>query len=164
MPSNFSRNIRRNMATVKARRPRAMEARHSPHKFLPGHQQFWGKVPGLGKRTAFIRHCVAKLQTLMQMEGGAVLWTYHKMGLQGQKSPRLHARVCYQSLHPFALSTLASQQAHPTEQRMALCKQFLDYMASQDEAVLTYKASGMVLAVHNNASYLSKLKARSRAG
>jgi hypothetical protein len=40
----------------------------------------------------------------------------------------------------------------------------LDYMASQDEAVLTYKASNMVLAIHSNASYLSEPKARSCAG
>ncbi len=62
------------------------------------------------------------------------------------------------------LSALASQQANPTEQTMALCKQFLDYMASQDKAVLTYKASNMVLAVHSNASYLSEPKAHSRVG
>jgi hypothetical protein len=37
-------------------------------------------------------------------------------------------------------------------------------MASQDKAILTYKASYMVLAVHSNASYLSKPKACSRAG
>ncbi len=37
-------------------------------------------------------------------------------------------------------------------------------MASQDEAVLTYKASDMVLAIHSNASYLSKPKAHSCAG
>ncbi len=63
-----------------------------------------------------------------------------------------------------ALSTLASQQANPTEQTLALCKQFLDYMASQDETVLTYKASNMVLAIHSDTSYLSKPKARSCAG
>ncbi len=63
-----------------------------------------------------------------------------------------------------ALSALASQQANPTEQTMALCKQFLDYMASQDKAVLTYKASDMVLAIHSNTSYLSKPKACSRVG
>jgi hypothetical protein len=63
-----------------------------------------------------------------------------------------------------ALSTLASQQANPMEQTMALCKQFFDYMASQDKAVLTYKTSNMVLVVHSDASYLSKLKACSRAG
>jgi hypothetical protein len=47
---------------------------------------------------------------------------------------------------------------------MKLCKLFLDYMASQEEAILTYKASDMVLAIHSDASYLSKPKARSRAG
>jgi hypothetical protein len=150
--------------------------------------------------------------------------TYFKMRLQGQKGPRLDARVCYQALTHFqhpppvkrqdqpylhakqqrlsmpwqrtpppldkagkklvkevcgvflflargvdgsllpALSTLASQQANPTEQTPALCKQFLDYMASQDKAVLTYKESNMVLAIHSDASYLSKPKARSHAG
>jgi len=63
-----------------------------------------------------------------------------------------------------ALSALASQQAQPMENTMKLCKLFLDYTASQEEAVLTYKASDMVLAVHSDASYLSKPKARSRAG
>jgi hypothetical protein len=62
------------------------------------------------------------------------------------------------------LSTLASQQTNPTEQTTALCKQFLDYMALQDKAVLTYIASDMILAVHSNASYLFKPKARSRVG
>jgi len=37
-------------------------------------------------------------------------------------------------------------------------------MASQEEAVLTYKASDMVLAIHSNASYLSEPMACSRAG
>ena len=37
-------------------------------------------------------------------------------------------------------------------------------MASQDKAILTYKAIKMVLAVHSNATYLSESKARSRAG
>jgi hypothetical protein len=53
------------------------------------------------------------------------------------------------------LSALASQQANRTEKIRALCKQFLDYMALQDKAVLTYKASNIVLAVHSNTSYLS---------
>ena len=63
-----------------------------------------------------------------------------------------------------ALSALASQQAQPTENTMKLGKLFLDYMASQEEPILTYKASDMVLAVHSDASYLSEPKARSRAG
>ena len=47
---------------------------------------------------------------------------------------------------------------------MKKCKQFLDYAASQEEAVLTYVASDMVLAIHSDASYLSERNARSRAG
>ena len=54
------------------------------------------------------------------------------------------------------LSLLASQQANPTEKTMELCKQFLDYMAMQEDAILTYHASDMVLAIHSDASYLSK--------
>ena len=41
---------------------------------------------------------------------------------------------------------------------------FLDYMASQEEAVLTYKVSDMVLVIHSDALYLSKSKACRRTG
>ena len=37
-------------------------------------------------------------------------------------------------------------------------------MATQEEAILTYRASKMVLAIHSNASHLSEPKARSWAG
>ena len=43
-------------------------------------------------------------------------------------------------------------------------QQLLDYVATQDDAVITYHASEMKLAAHSDASYLSKPKARSRAG
>ena len=63
-----------------------------------------------------------------------------------------------------ALSAIASEQASPTRAKMKKVDQFLDYVASQKQAVLTYEASGMVLKVHSDASYLSESKARSRAG
>jgi hypothetical protein len=62
------------------------------------------------------------------------------------------------------LSALAYKQAIPTEATMEKCLQFLDYVASQEDAILTYKASNMVLAIHSDASYLSKPKACSQAG
>ena len=62
------------------------------------------------------------------------------------------------------ISAIASQSANPTEETMKHTKQLLDYVASQDEAVLTYNASEMKLAAHSDASYLSEPKARSRAG
>ncbi len=62
-----------------------------------------------------------------------------------------------------ALSAIASAQAKPTEETMTRCKQFLDYTATHQDAILAYKASNMVLVVHSEASYLSEPKACSRA-
>ena len=42
--------------------------------------------------------------------------------------------------------------------------QLLDYIATQEEAVLNYRVCDMKLAVHSDASYLSEPQARSRAG
>jgi hypothetical protein len=61
------------------------------------------------------------------------------------------------------LSALASKQASPTELTIKKCLQFLDYAATQDNAILPYKASNMILAIHSNASYLSEPKAQSQA-
>jgi hypothetical protein len=47
---------------------------------------------------------------------------------------------------------------------MEKCLQFLDYTASKEDIILTYKASNMVLAIHSDASYLSEPKSCSRAG
>ncbi len=42
---------------------------------------------------------------------------------------------------------------------MRLTLLLLGYLATQEDAVLSYHASDMVLAVHSNASYLSEPKA-----
>eukprot|EP00956_Cyclotella_meneghiniana_P025546 scaffold53455_cov41-Cyclotella_meneghiniana.AAC.12 len=63
-----------------------------------------------------------------------------------------------------ALSSLASEQANPTERTMGKVKQFLDCAASQEDTVIKYRASDMVLAIHSDGSYLSEPKPRSRAG
>jgi hypothetical protein len=63
-----------------------------------------------------------------------------------------------------ALSAIAAEQGSPTQQTLRKVEQFLDYAATNPEAVVTYKASDMVLAIHSDASYLSEPKARSRAG
>jgi hypothetical protein len=64
------------------------------------------------------------------------------------------------------LSTIAAEQGAPTENTLHKVNQFLDYAATHPDAVVTYnyKASNMVLAIHSDASYLSELKAQSRAG
>ena len=63
-----------------------------------------------------------------------------------------------------ALSAITSEQASPTENTMKKCKQFLDFAASHDDAVLTYRASDMVLAIHSDASFLHERNSRSRVG
>ncbi len=47
---------------------------------------------------------------------------------------------------------------------MEIIKQILDFVASQEEAVLTYQVSGMILTMHSEAGYLNKSKSQSRAG
>jgi hypothetical protein len=63
-----------------------------------------------------------------------------------------------------SLSTLASKQAAPTEATMEKCLRFFDYAASQEDTILTYRSSNLVLVIHSDASYLSKPKVHSRAG
>jgi hypothetical protein len=62
------------------------------------------------------------------------------------------------------ISAITSQPSKPTTDTMQQTLQLLDYLATQEDALLSYHASDMVLAVHSNASYLSEPKARSRAG
>jgi hypothetical protein len=50
------------------------------------------------------------------------------------------------------------------EKTRATTKQLLDHCAMKNKAVLAYKASKMIFAVHSDAGYCNKKKSRSRAG
>ncbi len=56
------------------------------------------------------------------------------------------------------LNAIATQQAAPTQDTLDEIYQVLDYCASQEEAILTYHKSSMILGVHSNASYLNERK------
>ena len=64
----------------------------------------------------------------------------------------------------FPISAITSHSAAPTEDTMKHTVQLLDYIATQEESVLTYNASDIKLAVHSDVSYLSEPNTRSRAG
>ena len=64
----------------------------------------------------------------------------------------------------FALSTIAQEQANPTDKTMQHVKQRLDYMHSNPMAKIQFQALDMILNIHSDASYLSPGKGRSRAG
>ena len=63
-----------------------------------------------------------------------------------------------------ALGTIATQQSALAEKTMHKVHQFIDYAATHPDAIITYRASNMILAAHSDASYLSESKARIRAG
>jgi hypothetical protein len=63
-----------------------------------------------------------------------------------------------------ALSAIATEQAQPTEKTKETITQLLDYCATQEEAIITYSASKMILAVPSYAGYCNEKKSRSRAG
>ena len=63
-----------------------------------------------------------------------------------------------------ALSAIAADQADPTERTLEKTLYLLDYVATHPDAIITYKKSNMILAIHSDASYLTEPKARSRAG
>eukprot|EP00804_Cyclotella_cryptica_P005134 CCRYP_011529-RA/>CCRYP_011529-RA protein AED:0.46 eAED:0.46 QI:0/-1/0/1/-1/0/1/0/318 len=62
------------------------------------------------------------------------------------------------------LRAIASQSFAPTTDTLKQTHLLLNYLATQEDAILTYKHSNMKLAIHNDASYLSEPKARSCAG
>ena len=59
------------------------------------------------------------------------------------------------------LSDIGSEQSRATSKTMDEVQQLLDYLASNPNAIIQYHASGMILFIHSDASYLSVTKARS---
>ncbi len=52
----------------------------------------------------------------------------------------------------------------PPQKTMTNVKQLLDYISTQEEVIITYRASDMILSVHSNAGYCNNKKAQSQAG
>lgn len=61
-----------------------------------------------------------------------------------------------------ALGTLASAQTKGTQATKRAANQLLDYCFTHPDATVRYHASGMVLTIDSDASYLSEAKSRSR--
>jgi hypothetical protein len=62
-----------------------------------------------------------------------------------------------------ALSSIATEQAKPMEEMMKKVKQLLDYCATQEDAIITYNVSKMILEIHSDAGYCNKKNAHSQA-
>ncbi len=62
------------------------------------------------------------------------------------------------------LSNIVEEQANSTKSTMQKCLQLLDYTTRQENVVVTYQASNMVITIHSDASYLSKPQACNQVG
>jgi hypothetical protein len=122
-----------------------------PPPTKPQHQPYPHVKPNYGAKTQYAKE--ADTSTPLDKAGKkfiqevCVVFLFLARGVDGGLLP--------------PLSALASQQANTTEETMKLTKQFLDYMSTMEEAILTFHASDMVLAIHSDASYLSEPNARS---
>jgi hypothetical protein len=63
-----------------------------------------------------------------------------------------------------ALSLIATEQANLTQETMKRVKQLLDYFATQEDEIITYNMSKMILVIHSNAGYCNKKNTHSQAG
>ncbi len=62
-----------------------------------------------------------------------------------------------------ALSSIAIKQTEATTSTMEKAKQLLDYLATNPNATMRFKAPDMIMNVHLDVLYLSKANAQSRA-
>ncbi len=63
-----------------------------------------------------------------------------------------------------ALSMVATEQAKPIQEMMKYVKQLLDYCSTQEEAMIIYNASKMILVVHSDMGYANEKKLQSQVG
>jgi hypothetical protein len=75
-----------------------------------------------------------------------------------------YARAVLDSTMLHALTTLASEQSVGTQNTVNGMVDFLNYCASNPNAILRYTSSDMVLHTHSDAAYLTDRNARIRAG
>jgi hypothetical protein len=99
---------------------------------------------------------IKRTQNLLNKED-----TKHVQAVMGTLLYNAHA---VDSTISTALSSLATEQAKPIQKTIEKVKQLLDYCASQEEAIITYNKSKMILVVHSNAGYCNEKKLRRRAG
>jgi hypothetical protein len=62
-----------------------------------------------------------------------------------------------------ALSAIAVEQTKAMTKTLGKCMQLLDYLASNSKAKVRFYASGMIMNIHLDTSYLSETSVRSRA-
>eukprot|EP00804_Cyclotella_cryptica_P021147 CCRYP_001465-RA/>CCRYP_001465-RA protein AED:0.35 eAED:0.35 QI:0/0/0/1/0.5/0.33/3/0/629 len=145
---------------------------HKVHLSMPGYKdkalkQFQHKLPSKPQHSPFPTKPIkygAKKQYATPPSTAPLLDKKGKKFIQQVCEKLLFLGRAVDSPLLCPISAIASQSSAPTQDTMTQTLQLLDYLATQEEAVLTYHASDMVLAAHSDTSYLSEPQARSRTG
>ena len=116
---------------------------HAPHKWT---QPIYGKKQQLTPEPGQFQQLNAKETKTIQAIASSLL--YYSRAIE---SPML-----------VALNEIASTQSKPTEYTKVKSHMLLDYAASHKDAKICYYASGMILHVETDATYLVIPKAQSR--
>jgi hypothetical protein len=132
-------------AFIRFNHEKPMKIQNSPHPHVP---------PNYG----------AKTQYAMEEIDSPVLSKEDTKYIQAVTGTLLYNARAVNSPILTSLSSIATEQAKPTKETMINVKQLLDYCSTQEEAIITYNASKMILAVHSDAGYANEKKSRSRAG
>jgi hypothetical protein len=130
-------------ALLKYQHQAPLKPQHAPYKSTS--IQFGAQVQTVMTDTTapFFKECIKRMQDIV-------------------RKLLFYGRAVDPTILP-AISSIASQQAQGTEAVANACHQLLDYVATHPNADICYLTSNMILAVHTNASYLSKHNARSQA-
>jgi hypothetical protein len=129
--------------------PEALTRFQHPTPCVPQHQLYPHVEPTYG----------AKAQYTEDVDSSPPLDKQGKKHVQEVIGTLLYCAHCVDNTMLPALGSLATQQPNPTQNTKKIVHQFLDYVATHSDAIITYQASGMVLAGHSNASYLSETNA-----
>ena len=142
------------------------------HMAMPGYvekalKEFQHEQPSRQQNSPYVaapKRCRAKAQLVDDPEDSREVTAAEKKFIQQVTGKFLYLGRAVDGTLLTPLSAIASKQSSPTEDTLSRTKHFLDYVASQEDAVLTYHASNMVLAAHSDAGYNNMPQARSRAG
>jgi hypothetical protein len=93
---------------------------------------------------------------------------HHSQKLKPNTSRRWQELSCItqEQSTPLSLphSLIATEQAKPMQETMKKVKQLVDYCATQEDVIITYNASQMILAIQSDDRYCNEKNAHSQAG
>jgi hypothetical protein len=134
--------------------PKALTRFQHPTPCIPQHQPYPHVKPTYG----------TKAQYTKDVDSSPPLNKQGTKFVQEVIGMLLYYARCFDNTMLPALGFIATQQANPMQNTKKMVHQLLDYAATHPDAIITYRASNVVLTGHSDASYLLETNARSRAG